>query len=217
MPQSTPTYFDPLSTRDLTQFICERFEREKLRPLDCDLPRFEGSGLYAIYCIREGTDLYEPLISLSIPVYVGKSHTSNSAIGNSVETPESLWGRVRQHQQSIDAAHNLQLRQFGVRLLRTPDVHCDLGENGLRVGYRPVWNRILTGFGSNEQGSSTRRSARSKWDTVHTGRRRTFGSEPHDAESLRTRVREHVAWQVESHLQLPWRAQELSPSTSLTS
>lgn len=57
-----------------------------------------------------------------------------------------------------------------------PDVHIDLGENGLRVGYKPVWNAVFKGFGSHEQGSSTRSGAQSAWDAAHPGRTRTYGS-----------------------------------------
>lgn len=204
-----PAYFDPLSTKDLTTIICGRFEREPLRSLESELPRFEGSGLYAIYCVASGSDLYEPLIPFEIPVYVGKSHSHSSATGDPAPTPDPLWRRVRGHRTSIGDADNLTVSHFGVRLLRMPDVHCDLGENGLRVGYRPVWNSILTGFGSNEQGSSTRSSARSRWDTVHPGRRRTFGRETHDLQAQRTRVQERVAEQVANYHLLPWRAHEV--------
>ncbi|MEU3452874.1 Eco29kI family restriction endonuclease [Micromonospora sp. NPDC006766] len=187
-----------------------------MRPLFEELSRFDGSGLYAIYCIAEGTGLYDPLILLDIPVYVGKSHSHSSATGRPANTSHPLWARVGQHRQSISEAHNLRLEQFGVRLLRTPDVHCDLGENGLRVGYQPAWNSELTGFGSNEQGSSTRRSARSRWDTVHPGRRRSFGAEPHDPDDLRTRVRRHVAQQVANCHLLPWRNHKIGPTPAVS-
>ncbi|PZG19816.1 restriction endonuclease [Micromonospora craterilacus] len=213
MPSAEPAYFDPLSTTDLTNTICERFERERTRPLINELPFFEGSGLYAIYCIAEGSDLYDPLIPFDIPVYVGKSHSHSSATGKPAKTSHPLWLRVGQHRKSIGEVESLRLEQFGIRILRTPDVHCDLGENGLRVGFQPVWNSELTGFGSNEQGSTTRSSARSRWDTVHPGRRRSFGAEPHDPEALRTAVRQRVARQVASCHLLPWRAHMLGPSS----
>ncbi|MGW3890464.1 Eco29kI family restriction endonuclease [Micromonospora chokoriensis] len=215
MPSAEPAFFDPLSTEDLTNTICERFEREYTRPLNKAFPLFEGSGLYAIYCIAEGTDLYDPLITFDIPIYVGKSHSHSSATGKPAKTPHPLWSRVGQHRKSIGEAENLRLDHFGVRILCTPDVHCDLGENGLRVGFQPVWNSELTGFGSNEQGPTTRTSARSKWDTLHPGRRRSFGAEPHNPDILRAAVRKRVAKQVANCHLLPWRAHKLdSPSRS---
>lgn len=200
-----PPYFDPLSTKDLTNIICARFEQEPLRDLADGLSRFEGSGLYAIYHYQGVDELYDPLNDYKIPVYVGQSRSHNSATGQPTTSSTPLWSRVRKHRRSIDGAANLVLADFGVRLLRLPDVHCDLGENGLRVGYQPVWNSILTGFGSNEQGSSTRSSAKSKWDTVHPGRDRTFGEETHQAQVLRVTIQQRVLLQIASFEQMPWR------------
>jgi hypothetical protein len=84
-------------------------------------------------------------------------------------------------------------------------VHADLGENGLRVFYQPVWNAVLRGFGSHEQGPSTRQSGRSAWDTVHPGRRRTFGSEAHDRDRLIERTQGHIARQIASYGTAPWQ------------
>ena len=85
-----------------------------------------------------------------------------------------------------------------------PDVHIDMGEDGLRRGYQPVWNSVLTGFGSHEQGSSTRRSGRSKWDTVHQGRSRTYGQETHDYDTLVRKTEDKIAMQKEYFPNLPW-------------
>ncbi|WP_442930201.1 Eco29kI family restriction endonuclease [Micromonospora sp. LH3U1] len=195
-----PPYFDPLSTEDLTKIICSRFEQEPAQSLASELPRFVGSGLYAIYYVSGTDELYAPLMDYKIPVYVGQSRSHNSATGKPAKFKDPLWRRVSQHRQSIDGAENLALADFGIRLLRLPDVHCGLGENGIRVGYRPVWNEILTGFGSNEQGRTTRRSARSMWDTVHPGRARTFGVEKHKSEDLRTKVVKRITEQVSSNI-----------------
>jgi hypothetical protein len=80
----------------------------------------------------------------------------------------------------------------------------DLGENGLRVVYQPVWNAVLTGFGNHEQGASTRRSRRSKWDTVHRGRNRTFGSDRYDRSQLERAARNHIQQQIASYNAAPW-------------
>ncbi|WP_372494925.1 Eco29kI family restriction endonuclease [Micromonospora salmantinae] len=204
MTDSPPPYFDPLSTEDLTTIICSRFERERPRSLANDLPRFLGSGLYAIYYVAGTDELYAPLADYKIPVYVGQSRSHNSATGKPAKTKDPLWQRVGHHRLSIGGAANLKLGDFAIRLLLLPDVHCGLGEEGLRVGYQPIWNAILTGFGSKEQGQTTRQSAKSKWDTVHPGRARTFGAEKHDAKNLRLRVHKRVAEQIISYSDLAW-------------
>ena len=188
-------YYDPLSTRVLTQTILGRFERQRLHHLGDGPPEFDGSGLYAIYYDGDSVELYLPLVGTAVPAYVGQARSHNSATGRSIAGPRPLWTRVREHRRSIDGG-GLPLEEFGVRLLRMPDVHIDLGENGLRFGYQPVWNSVLKGLGSHEQGSTTRQSGRGRWDTVHSGRNRTFGVTAHDADKLKDEVRRHIDRQV---------------------
>jgi hypothetical protein len=201
----TPTFYDPMGTENVTSAICRELEHQPLVLLDPPIDRFDGSGLYAIYFRGTSFGLYAPLAGLKIPVYVGQALSHNSATGAATGGRSPVWSRVQQHSQSIAGAENLSLADFGVRLLLLPDVHSDLGENGLRVFYRPVWNAILTGFGSHEQGASTRQSSRSRWDTVHPGRNRTFGASTHDADLLTDRARDHIDGQLASYQTAPWR------------
>ncbi len=198
-----PEYYDPMDTQHVTAAICQELERQPLVQLDPLVGKFDGSGLYAIYYKGQTMAMYRPLAGTKIPVYVGQALSHNSATGVAVRDPGPLWGRVRDHHASIDGS-DLETSEFGVRLLRLPDVHADLGENGLRVFYKPVWNAILSGFGSHEQGSSTRQGARSKWDTVHPGRSRTFGADRHDKTKLIQAVQEHVAAQLADYGTAPW-------------
>lgn len=171
----SPTYYDPLSTSGLTAVICRKFEEQPCYPI-AGLHHFEGAGLYAIYYIGTTSKLYTSLKGYLIPVYVGSAQSHSSATGNAARSKAPLWERVQQHEQSIDQS-NLDVGEFVVRLLRMPDVHIDLGENGLRVGYKPVWNAVFTGFGSHEQGAKTRRGTQSAWDAAHPGRRRSYGAQ----------------------------------------
>lgn len=204
MTDYAPAYYDPMDTEHVTAAICRELERQPLIPLAPIIGRFDGSGLYAIYYDSQAVPLYRPLSGRRIPVYFGQALSHNSSTGVVVWEPRPLWGRVRDHHASVDGS-DLPAAEFGVRLLRLPDVHADLGENGLRVFYKPVWNAILTGFGSHEQGSSTRQGARSKWDTVHPGRNRTFGADRHDNDRLTQAVRKHVAAQLASYGAAPWQ------------
>jgi len=182
MADFSPEEFDPLSTKDLTAIICRKFEEQRPHGL-ANLPHFTRAGLYAIYYAGTTRDLYVPLSGLLIPLYVGSAQQHNSATGASAPTSSPLWKRVHDHEVSIDQS-DLDISEFQVRLLLMPDVHIDLGENGLRVGYKPVWNSVLTGFGSREQGSTTRQGKQSKWDAVHPGRARTHGSQRDDRTEL---------------------------------
>lgn len=205
MTDYAPAYYDPMDTEHVTAAICHELERQPLIPLDPLVSRFDGSGLYAIYYNGKTVSIYRRLSGRAIPVYVGQALSHNSATGAAVRDPRPLWGRVRDHHNSIQGA-DLPAAEFAVRLLRLPDVHADLGENGLRVFYRPVWNAILTGFGSHEQGSTTRQGARSRWDTVHRGRNRTFGADKYDKEELIRMVGEHIEGQLARYGTAPWHS-----------
>lgn len=202
-----PAFFDPLHTKDLTAIICRQFEEQPAHKL-AGLPRFEGSGLYAIYYAGTKESLYLPLKGRLIPLYAGSGQSHNSATGTSSPTASPLRTRLDDHERSI-AGSGLDESEFEVRLLRMPDVHIDLGENGLRVGYQPVWNSVLTGFGSHEQGSSTRTGEQSKWDAVHSGRSRSHGKKrtPKDVATLKLEVAYAVKSQVAvcgANLGLDW-------------
>ena len=188
-------FYDPLSTPSLTLTILAEFERQPSYSLAAEPPEFTSSGLYAIYYEGESVALYRPLAPTLIPVYVGQARSTNSATGKTTGARRPLWSRIRDHRRSIEGG-DLPVGEFTVRLLAMPDVHIDLGENGLRVGYQPVWNSVLNGFGSHEQGPTTRKSGRSKWDTLHAGRKRTFGETKHDIDALYEKAREHIDWQV---------------------
>jgi hypothetical protein len=194
-------------TENITAAICRELERQPVIPLDPEIERFEGSGLYAIYYNGKTVDLYAPLSGYKIPVYAGQAVSHNSATGMATAARNPLWERVRDHRRSIEGSA-LPVGEFGVRLLCMPDVHADLGENGLRVFYQPVWNAILRGFGGHEQGSTTRQSSRSAWDTVHPGRSRTFGSTRHNKDALMANVRKHIEMQVAAYEAVPWHRPE---------
>jgi Eco29kI restriction endonuclease len=189
----------------VTSAICRELERQPPTPLTPPIDKFDGAGLYAIYYRGRDHDLYAPLAGHKIPVYVGQALSHNSATGAATRGRSPLWRRLQEHSASIDRADNLALSDFGARLLLLPDVHADLGENGLLVFYRPVWNAILTGFGSHEQGSTTRKSRRSAWDTIHPGRNRTFGASDRDKIPLRAAVEEHIRAQLSNYETVPWR------------
>jgi len=186
-----PADFDPLSTERLTRNICDEFERQPLVPMEHDIPPFDGAGLYAIYYRGTSVEPYARLVDTEIPVYAGQGASHNSATGVASPSKRPVFLRLRAHRRSISEG-GLDPSEFRFRVLLMPHVHANLGEDGLRRSYRPVWNSILTGFGSHEQGSATRRSRKSKWDTFHQGRSRTHGGEVHEVGELAKKVRQHI-------------------------
>lgn len=97
-----PSYFDPLSTARLTRIICEMFERQPLTSMAVEVPKFDGSGLYAIYYRGSSVATYTRLVDTEIPVYAGQGASHNSATGKNAESPRPVYLRLKAHRKSIE-------------------------------------------------------------------------------------------------------------------
>lgn len=178
-----PSAYDPLSERNLGRAIREELERQPVHPLPP--PRFMGAGLYALYYVGP-LPVYEGINSetCDVPIYVGKAEAGTSSYGLLIEGSETfnLYNRIRAHYNSVrQASANLSPDHFLVRYLVTGDIHIVLGEAGLLNAYAPVlWNTVLTGFGINAPGSGRRDQRRSRWDTIHPGRKRAERRPPNE-------------------------------------
>jgi hypothetical protein len=80
-----------------------------------------------------------------------------------------LFNRLKAHAKSISQAQNLNLADFVCRHLVTDDIWIPLAEALLIEKFKPVWNRLIDGFGIYDPGKR-RPQERSKWDTLHPGR-----------------------------------------------
>jgi hypothetical protein len=201
-------YYGPTGAESITSAICQGLEDQPLVLLDPPISRSDVAGLYAIYYRGAGVDLYARLQDRKIPVHGGQALSYNRARGAATGGRNSLWNRIQQHCRSIARANDLTLGDFGTRLLPLPDVRSDLGEKSLRIFYRPVWNGILNGFDSHEQGSATRPTSRSRSDAVQPGRKRTFGVCKHNSALLIAEAKAHIAGQVVSYEAAPLRRGE---------
>jgi hypothetical protein len=81
-----------------------------------------------------------------------------------------LFGRLRDHWRSIDAAENLAIEDFQCRYLLVEDIFIAMGEALLIQHYQPLWNRWISGFGLHDPGAGRHGSERSEWDELHPGR-----------------------------------------------
>lgn len=143
------------------------------------LEAFPGTGLYVIYYSGQA-EFYADIVAraedsgLGAAVYVGKA-VGPGARSRLVDfdQPETrqplLYGRLREHAESIGAASNLRLEDFKCRYVVLDEVFIPLGETLLIRRLRPVWNVAVKGFGLHDPGSG-RTPRRSDWDTLHPGR-----------------------------------------------
>lgn len=128
-----------------------------------------------------------------IPIYIGKSDPPGSRKGaieeESGEDAEAeaeavlstrpkhrkLLGRLRQHSKSISKAQNLKLSDFQCRYMLVDEIWVPLGEARLVEWFKPIWNGLIDGFGSNPEGGGRGTTARSVWDILHPGRKEGLG------------------------------------------
>jgi len=167
---------------------------------------FDGCGVYALYYAGDFGP-YRALAERAAtgdghagpPIYVGKAVPSGARKGLvELEVPAepNLYRRLREHARSIDEAENLELDAFHCRYLITAPVWIRLAENLMLARYQPLWNSFLDGFGIHDPGSGRYDQARSRWDTMHPGRRwadRVADPTGYSAESLEEEVRRILA------------------------
>lgn len=133
-----------------------------------------------------------------IPIYIGKSDAPGSRKGVAVEgskdalhageeeaddlqqaqefltkTPhhKKLYDRLVKHSKSIALTRNLRIEDFFCRYMLVDEIWVPLGEARLVEMFRPLWNVLIEGFGSNPEGGGRKDTARPVWDILHPGRK----------------------------------------------
>ncbi|HEY3454277.1 MAG TPA: Eco29kI family restriction endonuclease [Bryobacteraceae bacterium] len=170
--------YNPLDKINLGRSVAEAL---LLRPVASLLQTTEliGAGVYAIYYSGDFA-AYRPVAeknrgeAYSQPIYVGKAVPKGARKGGlsfdaTKGTP--LRDRLRQHAASINDARNLDIADFHFRSLVVDDIWIPLGENMMIEEFRPIWNRVIDGFGNKTPGKRRETQFRSAWDVLHPGRR----------------------------------------------
>ncbi len=173
--------YNPLEKRNLAESIQRHILAADVHPLgDADArSSTNGAGVYALYYVGPFTD-YAPLTAANVgqrwnaPIYVGKAVPSGARTGagidSALQATRALNDRLSRHSRSIDEAVNIDIRDFYFRYLVIDDVWIPLGEAILIETFQPLWNTIVSGFGSNPTGGPRAGQALSRWDTLHPGR-----------------------------------------------
>jgi hypothetical protein len=168
--------FNPLAKRNLAASIVSKLLHQD--PQELVPPSFPGAGLYVIYY----TGHFEAYRKISEPnrngkfrqpIYVGKAVPKGGRKGlEGFDVPHglALCNRIREHADSIQAATNLNLKDFRCRWLVVDDVFIPLGESLLINHYRPLWNAVVDGFGNHDPGKGRHKGKMPMWDALHPGR-----------------------------------------------
>lgn len=162
--------------------------------------RFEGTGIYLLYYMGS-FPLYRPLEAANkkkggprIPIYVGKADRkgANQGIDFTPSREKAIYGRLRNHSDSIALATNIQCSDFLCRYLVIEDAFISLAESVLISVFRPLWNQVVKGFGNNPTGGPRSQQAKSDWDVIHPGRNRGLGPPKRPMGEIVADVRGHL-------------------------
>lgn len=172
-PIAQPTsVFDPSNPKVVGRFVALAMVAQERHPLS-DIPKFYGSGVYAIY-YKGSFPAYQPISGTETPIYVGQASPSVSNARAPIEQGAKLSGRLNDHRKNIAKAEStLDLADFEFRSLVVQSGWETAAEDYLIHFFRPIWNsetNILYGLGKHGDAATTRANKRSPWDTLHPGR-----------------------------------------------
>jgi hypothetical protein len=171
------TPYNPLDKMNLGGSVAEAMLESPAHFLG-GLELFNGAGIYAIYYTGDFA-AYKILAAknkngkFQSPIYVGKAVPPGARKGNfglDAAPGPSLYKRLQEHAESVNAAENLRIEDFFCRFLVVDDIWIPLGESLLIAKFSPVWNKLIDGFGNHDPGKGRYEGMRSKWDTLHPGR-----------------------------------------------
>ena len=153
------------------------FDRTPVYPLTPKITALE-LGVYALYYV--GKCPYYRHISVVnlkaciLPIYVGKAVPAGWRKGRTrMDSSKSVIGRLREHENSIAHAGNLDVDDFRCRFVILTGIETDLIavlEAVLIRRFHPMWNTVIDGFGNHTPGAGRFNQARSEWDVLHPGR-----------------------------------------------
>jgi hypothetical protein len=172
-PIAQPTsVFDPSNPKVVGRFVALAMVAQDRHPLS-DIPKFYGSGVYAIY-YKGSFPAYLPISGTETPIYVGQASPSVSNARTPIEQGAKLSGRLNDHRKNIGKAlSTLDLADFEFRSLVVQSGWETAAEDYLIHLFQPIWNsetNILYGLGKHGDSATTRANKRSPWDTLHPGR-----------------------------------------------
>jgi len=193
--------FNPLDKRHLGESVADALLSAHIQPLPPE--PFIGAGVYAIY-YAGSFSAYGRLSEFNrngqykCPIYVGKAVPAGArkgGLGLEVEHGQAVFKRLSEHAESIKAANNLEISDFFCRFLVVDDIWIPLAESMLIERFKPVWNRVLDGFGNHDPGKGRYNGMMPQWDCMHPGRAWAERLQPcsNTAEQLTERIEAYLA------------------------
>ena len=169
--------YDPLNKKNLGFSVADALLSKIVEPLPPH-KAFTGAGVYAIYYTGD-FEQYKPIAkansngAFKAPIYVGKAVPPGARKGGfGLDSPPGhvLYNRLYEHADTIKDAKNLKIEHFCCRYLTVDDIWIPLGESLLIEMFKPLWNKVLDGFGNHDPGKGRYKQQNSPWDIIHPGR-----------------------------------------------
>jgi len=201
--------FNPLDKRNLGESVADALLQTEPRLLPPEL--FIGAGVYAIYYTGPFS-AYGQLSEVNndgqfrCPIYVGKAvppGARKGGLGLEVDHGQALYKRLAEHAESVKSAQNLEITDFYCRFLVVDDIWIPLAESILIERFKPVWNRVLDGFGNHDPGKGRHQGMMPQWDCLHPGRAWAERLQPcaNTAEQLTERVEKYLTEMLASDVE----------------
>ena len=177
MPLSDTYTFKSPQLKDVLGGAVDFFLSRPFSALPPDF-KFNGPGVYGLYYFGN-FELYGKLSELNnngnyLPIYIGKAVPPGWRTARIMNTEKPvLYGRLREHSNSISLSSNLVASDFKCKFIILNDLESGLIvplEAELIRKYTPLWNTFVDGFGNHDPGSGRYGQAKSEWDLIHPGR-----------------------------------------------
>lgn len=165
------SFFDPTEPSLIGNFVALALVAQDRKRLE-SLPRFYGSGVYAIYYTGQA-QLYSAITNTETPIYVGKADPKGDP-KTAIDQGTKLADRLNEHRRNIDKVAGIEIEDFECRALAVQSGYQAAAESHLIRLFRPIWNNetgILYGLGKHGDAATTRANNKSPFDTVHPGRK----------------------------------------------
>lgn len=168
-----PRPYNPLDYANLTRNLVEELMRREPMRLPLRV-LFPGPGVYALF-YDGGFPVYADVRAPEAdrPIYAGKAVPPGARKGGRGEgdvSAPTLFKRISEHSSSLEAASNLDVKDFRCRFLTVEPLWITMAERFLIEHYRPIWNVCVEGFGNHDPGQGRHKGEVSWWDTLHPGR-----------------------------------------------
>jgi Eco29kI restriction endonuclease len=190
----TDDHFNPFP-KAIAKLLIKEFEKRPLLSLPPESTQVI-CGVYGLYYFGNNKAYRNLTLKDTTPIYVGKAVAPGGRKGGgdaSKAKGNFVIKRLKEHSISILGTKTLSLKDFKCRWLSVEPNFVGSAESILIDHYKPIWNRLIPGFGIHTPGSGRAKQACSDWDSLHPGRKFAIGlPKGNSTEALMERIKQFL-------------------------